>query len=158
MSNESRFYPPPSEFIDRVHVSAVKRPDLPPPNLGVGGGVSAAKKDNVKDCKPPIKYVHHEVFTGTAFGMLAGEIKYDAWNFIKGHDRQDLVDGAIRHLLDFRRGIDVDADTTARLAAKYGNKAPQIKHLWLALCNINMLLWQAEAGTSRNSYPQKGDK
>jgi hypothetical protein len=115
---------------------------------------NTAKKDHVRDCKPPLKYLHPEFMTGTAFGMLAGELKYDAWNFLKGHDRQDLIDGAIRHLLAARMGEDIDQDTTARLVEKYENKAPQIKHLWLAACNINMMLWQEAYGTARDSLPE----
>jgi len=114
-----------------------------------------AKKDNRKDCKPPLKYLHPEFMTGTAYGMLAGELKYSAWNFVLGHDRQDLIDGAVRHLLDARQGVHIDADTTARLEAVFGDKAPQVKHLWLAACNINMLLWQEAYGTARDSWPEK---
>lgn len=118
---------------------------------------TAAKKDNVKDCKPPLKYLHPSLLTGTAYGMLAGELKYGGWNFVLGHDRQDLVDGAMRHLLDFRQGVEIDQNTTDLLKAKYGDKAPQVQHLWLAACNINMLLWQLELGTSKDSWPGNSD-
>jgi hypothetical protein len=113
----------------------------------------SALKDNVKDCKPPLKYLHPNFMLGTAYGMLAGELKYAAWNFLKGHDRQDLLDGAIRHLLADRSGELIDADTTARLKAVFGDKAPEVQHLWLAACNINMILWQQAYGTGRNSLP-----
>ena len=120
--------------------------------------MSEAKKDHVADCKPPLKYVHPEVMDGCAYGMLAGALKYDPWNFLKGHDQMDLIDAAIRHLQEHRMGRTVDVDTTNRLMEVYGEKAPNIKHLWLALCNINMLIWQHHARTSKDSWPKGVDE
>ena len=112
-----------------------------------------AKKDHVKDCKAPLKYVHPEVIEGCAYGMLAGELKYGSWNFLKGHDIQDLLDATIRHLNSARMGDLIDYDTTQRLRDKYGDRAPDVKHLWLALCNLNMILWQQNFGVIRDSGP-----
>lgn len=116
-----------------------------------------AKKDNVKDCKPPLKYIHPNFVEGMAFGMLAGELKYGAWNFMLGHDVQDLLDGATRHMNAFRKGELIDQDTTNRLREKFGDKAPEVSHLWLAACNLNMIIWQLDHKTLRNSWPAKGE-
>lgn len=116
---------------------------------------TGAKKDNVKDCKAPIKYVHPRFIYGIAYGMLAGELKYEAWNYIKGHDIQDLIDAAIRHLNKVRIGEIVDKDTTERLRERFGEKAPEVTHLDLAGCNLNMIVSQIIAGTIRNSWPEK---
>ncbi len=112
-----------------------------------------ALKDNSKDCKAPLKYVNARFTEGIAYGMLAGEIKYAAWNFLKGHDKQDLIDAAIRHLEAYRRGEIYDQDTSKRLGEKYGTKAPMVEHLWLAGCNLNMLAWQEENQSLKDSWP-----
>lgn len=114
---------------------------------------NTARKDNVKDCKAPLKYLHPDFLIGTAYGMLAGEYKYNAWNYTLGHDMQDLIDAAIRHLLAIRSGEMVDPDTTERLREHHGDNAPEVTHLDLAACNINMIKAQIAADTLRDDYP-----
>jgi hypothetical protein len=114
-----------------------------------------AKKDNLKDCKPPLKYIFPDFFDGIGFGMLAGELKYEAWNFLFGHDIQDLLDAVVRHSNARRRGEVYDEDTSRRLREKFGDKAPRVKHTWLAACNLNMIEWQESQGTLKNSWPTK---
>lgn len=118
---------------------------------------TTALKNNIKDCKPPIKYVSPNFIEGVAFGMLAGEIKYEAWNYLFGHDVQDLLDGAVRHINKHRKGEIYDDDTTERLREKFGENAPRVRHLWLAGCNLNMIQWQQDYETSRNSLPSMAD-
>ena len=130
-------------------------------NSPVGvASVQEAKKDNKKDCKPPIKYIHPDFIEGPAYGMLAGEMKYGAWNYLNGHNYTDLLDAAIRHLNAVRRGEDIDENCTKILREGYirdgqhiegfGEKAPKVHHLWLAACNINMILSQMAKGTLKD--------
>ena len=128
-----------------------------------------AYKNNKKDCKPPLKYVLPETIEGCAYGMLAGGMKYLSWNHLRGHNLTDLLDAAQRHLNAVRMGEDIDQDTTKRLKEGcidingnekpgYGDKAPDIKHLWLVISNINMILHQEYLGTlidDRKEYLKK---
>lgn len=99
-----------------------------------------AKKNDKKDGKPQYRYLCKRFLDETSYPMMAGVIKYGAYNFMKGHNRTQLLEAAIRHLMLDMGGEDLDKDTTDLLGQ-------DVSHLGCALANINMLLSQLEAGT-----------
>lgn len=117
-----------------------------------------ALKNNVKDLKPPVKYICPDLTQGIAYAHLAGEIKYDAWNFTHGHNLTDLLDAMQRHLDAIRLGIDVDEDTTERLKTGGVNAMGKVyeprpdcqvvvEHLDCIGASLNMIRWQQRLGT-----------
>lgn len=88
---------------------------------------------------------------GAGRALLAGEKKYDSWNFIKGHGRLQLCAAAIRHLLYIMEEEFVDEDTTALLDGDV------VYHWDCVVANMNMLIYQYYSGTLINDSPKLED-
>lgn len=99
-----------------------------------------ALKNDVQDKKPQHRYTHPEVKRELALAMMAGAIKYSAYNFMKGHTVLQLLDALERHLDLYRWGEDLDKDCTERLGQP-------VSHLGCILACVNMLCAQRSEGT-----------
>ena len=108
--------------------------------------MSNALKNDKKDRKPAMQFVHPDLMEGIGNAMGAGEIKYGDWNFLKGHGRLQLLSAVLRHTFALMRGEDVDKDTTELFGRN-------IYHWDCIGANINMLLWQREYGTLTEDRP-----
>lgn len=76
--------------------------------------------------KPPIHLVPRSFIEGVALGFNYGTFKYEKWNWRKGLRWSRLGDAAMRHIIAFMDGEDIDEDSG-------------LSHLDLAGCNIAML-------------------
>lgn len=109
---------------------------------------TTASKDNVKDRKPPYRYISKELLDQCAYAMLAGEMKYGAWNYLKGHTALQLIEAMERHLAELKSGIDFDKDCSDRIGK-------QVHHLGNVLANVNMYLTQLKVGTLVDDRPEQ---
>ncbi len=108
--------------------------------------MTGAAKNDHKDKKSAIEFVHPDLFLGVGNAMRAGEIKYGDWNFIKGHGRLRLCAAIIRHTLHIMKGDYVDTDTSELLGKT-------VFH-WDCICaNVNMMIFQNAYGTLKNDLP-----
>lgn len=89
--------------------------------------------------KPQIHQVPSCVITGIAEVLAFGEAKYGKWNWQKGNKFSVPYDSAMRHLLAFNEGQDLDDES-------------KMNHLKHALCNVAMLLYYYE------NYPEMDDR
>ena len=110
-----------------------------------------AKKDNIKDCKPAYKFIHPHLKEMCAYANMAGGQKYDDWNFLYGHDLDDLLDAMERHIDKIRQGEWADDDATAYLRKRCEGSTKIVTHLGCVLANVNMILHQLDAGTLKMS-------
>jgi len=107
---------------------------------------TGAKKNDTTDKKLKYRFVHQTLIDECAKSMMAGEIKYGAYNYLKGHTVNQLIDAAIRHLKEYQEGETIDKDTTARGGI-------DVTHIGCALANLNMLLIQEKHGTLTDDRP-----
>lgn len=108
--------------------------------------MTGAAKNDKKDIKPAMEFVHPDTWLGVGNAMRAGEIKYGDWNFLKGHGRLQLCGAILRHTAAIMRGEDVDADTSALLGKT-------VYHWDCIGANINMMVWQMEYNTLIEDRP-----
>jgi hypothetical protein len=99
-----------------------------------------AMKNDQLDSKISRRYLHPRFKEEVSLAMEAGAIKYQAYNFLKGHTTLQLLDALERHIDLYRWGEDNDPDCSNRL-----NRP--VTHLGCALACINMLLAQEAYGT-----------
>ena len=107
---------------------------------------TGASKNDTKDKKLKYRFVHQTLIDECSKSMMAGEIKYGAYNYLKGHEMNQLLDAAVRHIKQYQEGENIDKDTTAILGM-------DVTHLGCALANINMLLIQQKHGTLKDDRP-----
>jgi hypothetical protein len=117
---------------------------------------TAAKNAEI-DCKPDYSFIPKSFLDQLSFVMMAGGLKYGKWNFRKGHNSSQLTSAATRHIKQIEDGIDFDDDTTNRLRAVYGDKAPQIMHWACVAASALMAIDQIDIGTHRDDR-WKGEK
>jgi len=110
--------------------------------------MTTAMKNDKADRKSAMQFIHPDFMEGTGNAMGAGEIKYDGWNFLKGHGRLQLCAAILRHTFAIMRGEDVDANTTAIFGKT-------VYHWDCIGANINMMIWQREYGTLIEDRPPK---
>ena len=106
-----------------------------------------AKKDNVKDKKPPYKYIGKELKDHVANAHLAGEIKYGDWNFLQGHTAMQLLEAMERHIAWVKNGVNYDKDCSLRIKKL-------VHHLGCVGAGINMYLMQEALGTLVDDRPR----
>lgn len=75
--------------------------DAPPPEGG-------RKND---DGKPPMSLISSELLEGVARVLAFGAEKYEPWNWAKGMGWSRPYSAAMRHLLAWNRGENVDPET-----------------------------------------------
>lgn len=78
--------------------------------------------------KPKLKYLTREFLEGVAKAQDYGARKYSPFNFQSGLESTALYDAAMRHLLAWMSGEDLDPESGE-------------SHLSHAGANINMLMW-----------------
>lgn len=94
---------------------------------------------------------------GCSRGMVAGAMKYEPWNFLKGFTVNDIMDSLERHYIQYTLDPQsIDEDTTERLRNGCTRldgtvmpgfpDAPAILHRDLICTNINMILWCGSVG------------
>jgi len=126
--------------------------DEPTPELVELMKPERAKKNNAVDGKVSRRFIHYRFLDELGLALAAGELKYGAYNFTKGHDLSQLLDAAQRHLEKIQWGEWEDADCTERLGRS-------VSHLGCAAASLNMIMAQLELGTLNNDSPQlSGDK
>jgi hypothetical protein len=76
--------------------------------------------------KAPIRYLCREFLEGTAMAQEYGAKKYSPWNYTKGISYNRLLDAAIRHLIAYQNGEDLDPESL-------------LNHICHASANLNML-------------------
>ena len=106
----------------------------------------SASKNDKRDNKPAMHFVHPDLGLGVGNAMRAGEMKYGDWNFLKGHGKLQLCSAILRHTYAIMKGEDIDADTTALLGKT-------VYHWDCVGANINMMIWQREYGTLKDDKP-----
>jgi hypothetical protein len=116
--------------------------------LDVAVSHAKALKNDSADRKSAIEFVHPKLIEGVGNALRAGELKYAAWNFVKGHGRLQLCAAMMRHLLKMMAGEDVDEDCTARLGRT-------VYHWDCLLACVNMFIYQRELGTLIEDSPQE---
>lgn len=124
---------------------------LPVDSVSVTEPTEGAKKNAKKDGKASRRFIHPSSLDQMQFAMDAGEIKYGAYNFMKGHERSALISAAMRHLEKMMWGEWIDEDCTKILGR-------EVTHLGCVLANMNMLAAQIAEGTSRDDTRKKENK
>jgi hypothetical protein len=91
--------------------------------------------------KPRICYVPEEAIFGAAevFTLAANSGKYEPFNYREGIKWLELTDSLDRHMLKFKKGIDLDEESG-------------LPHLWHILSNAMMLEYM------RVHWPQLDDR
>jgi hypothetical protein len=85
------------------------------------------------------------------YAMRAGEIKYESWNFLKGHNYLQLMAAMERHGLQVMEGELFDVDTSERIDLS-------VSHYGCIGAGINMMMYQIEAGTLTLDLPITKEK
>ena len=111
----------------------------------------SASKNDKKDNKPAMQFVHPDLGLGVGNAMRAGEMKYGDWNFLKGHGKLQLCGAILRHTYAIMKGEDIDTDTTNLLGRT-------VYHWDCIGSNINMMIWQREYGTLTEDRPVNENK
>jgi len=106
----------------------------------------SAMKNDKSDAKSAMQYVHPDLWLGVGNAMAAGAIKYDDWNFLKGHGKLQLCAAILRHTAEIMKGNDIDEDTTKLLGRT-------VYHWDCVGSCINMMIWQRERGTLKQDLP-----
>lgn len=91
---------PAFDFTDKRSV-----PTIVGPIIGQAGGI---KHDQAK---PPMELLSPIALEGTALVLAFGKGKYAAHNWRKGIEWDRLIGAAMRHLLAFNRGEDLDPES-----------------------------------------------
>lgn len=121
------------------------------------GNIMGADKNNKVDAKPDHSLILPSFVDQLAYCMMAGEIKYGTFNFLKGHTVRQLTAATSRHLKRIEAGEDIDEDTTHILEHGYtrpngtfipgiGKRIP-ITHNACIAANQLMMIAQREVGT-----------
>jgi hypothetical protein len=108
--------------------------------------MTTANKNDKRDKKPAMQFVHPRLALGCGNAMGAGEIKYGGWNFLLGHGRMQLLAAIERHTAAMKTGELIDADTTALWGAT-------VYHSDCISACLNMMYWQEEFGTIIEDRP-----
>lgn len=69
----------------------------------------SAKKQDLG--KPPISMISRTALEAEAYALAFGAQKYDAYNWRKGFKWSRLIDSAMRHLIAFNDGEDLDPES-----------------------------------------------
>lgn len=69
----------------------------------------SAKKHDLG--KPPISMISRTALEAEAYALAFGAQKYDAYNWRKGFKWSRLIDSAMRHLIAFNDGEDLDPES-----------------------------------------------
>ena len=102
--------------------------------------MTKASKNDTVDNKPDYSLLPKVLMDQLAYVMMAGAQKYGRYNYTKGHNLNQLISAAERHLKLLQSGEDIDADTSGRINQ-------QIHHAACVCANMLMLLHQRELGT-----------
>lgn len=86
-----------------------------------------------KQGKSRVDLVMPEMIEALADGFAYGADKYGEYDWVKGLDYLDLYAATMRHLLQWRKGVDLDEESGLH----------HIKH---AMCNLGMLITLIENG------------
>ena len=105
-----------------------------------------ASKNDKKDMKPALEFIHPDMVLGTGNAMGAGKIKYGDWNLLKGHGKLQLCAAILRHTYAIMKGEDVDKDTTELLGRT-------VFHYDCICASVNMMIWQRAMGTQKSDRP-----
>ena len=81
--------------------------------------------------KPMLSLVSYESMAGEARALEYGMLKYDRNNYKKGMAWTRLLDAALRHLMTFSHGTDVDDES-------------KLNHLYHCKANLGMLIYYYE--------------
>jgi hypothetical protein len=99
-----------------------------------------ALKNDARDGKVGRHYIHPTTLRGLGAAHYAGELKYGAFNFTKGHKASQLIGAILDHAAQWSWGEDLDKDCTDRIGIS-------VSHLDCILSNVNMLKTQLAEGT-----------
>jgi hypothetical protein len=102
--------------------------------------MSKASKNDKKDLRADLSLLPKAFNNQVAYGMMAGAEKYGRYNYLKGHNINQLIAAAKRHLDLLQEGEDIDTDTSKRVGV-------DVHHAALVATNMLMLLHQLEQGT-----------
>lgn len=69
----------------------------------------SAKKHDLG--KPPISMISRTALEAEAYALAFGAQKYDAYNWRKGFKWSRLIDSALRHMIAFNDGEDLDPES-----------------------------------------------
>ena len=108
--------------------------------------MTTANKNDKRDKKPAMQFVHPRLALGCGNAMGAGEIKYGGWNFLLGHGRMQLLAAIERHTAAMKTGELIDADTTKLWGST-------VYHSDCIAACLNMMYWQEEFGTIIEDRP-----
>ncbi len=97
--------------------------------------MSRATKNDVIDNKIPTEYLTLDGLASMCWAFKYGAVKYDDYNYYKGHTVNQLCAAAIRHILQFKDGEDVDSESL-------------VSHLGHAMASLAMIEKQRALGTS----------
>lgn len=97
--------------------------------------MSRATKNDVVDNKIPTEYLTLDGIASMCRAFKHGGEKYDDYNYYKGHTVNQLCAAAIRHILQFKDGEDVDSES-------------KVSHLGHAMASLAMIEKQRALGTS----------
>lgn len=103
------------------------------------------KGDKFDSGKPMIRFLSKEFIDQTALAQTYGAKKYGHWNFQKGLETTALYDAAMRHLMAWMSGEDLDPES--------GNT-----HLGHAAANLNMLIWMLANKPEMDDRPKREEK
>lgn len=113
--------------------------------------VSASKND-IKDGKIGYEFLHPAFLYQVGAVFEAGAIKYDKWNYLKGHKASQLLNACKRHLdLWFYSKEEYDKDCSDIMGMP-------ISHLANAAACLNMALAQIAEGTIKDDRPERSLK
>lgn len=81
--------------------------------------------------KPPLSLLDPYALTEVAKVLAFGADKYDKHNWRRGISYSRLIDAALRHLMDFNSGEDLDPES-------------KLSHIAHASCCLMFLLWMVQ--------------
>lgn len=116
--------------------------------IGTGEGFSysdvmGASKNDKLDGKPDYSLLPEVFLTQVARAMMAGQVKYGKFNYLKGHNICQLTSAIQRHAKAIEKGEWWDEDTSKRLGQK-------VSHLACISASCLMALHQDEEGTLKD--------
>ena len=87
--------------------------------------------------KPPMSLIPRPAMESEAMALRYGRDKYGAYNFKKGFDYSRLIDAALRHILAFNEGEELDSESG-------------VSHLGHARACLAFLIDQQARGTGKD--------
>lgn len=93
--------------------------------------------------KPPLTLIPGDFLLGMAEVFQRGAVKYGRHNFRKGLLISRTLDAALRHLLAFNEGEDLDPETN-------------LNHLFHAACSLAMTVYNLQHHSHLDDRPPKG--